>query len=140
MRRVMPSSCCAVLAALLGLACASWFKPDLPAPVGERFEDAWRVYRLSEESKAMAIAIDDAAGRRVWGYRYGYISQEGANNGALEDCTERARARGLAARCHLFAVGNRRSPAAVAACSEGRAQASFCNLMNELIPPTPTER
>jgi hypothetical protein len=123
------------VAASSALACASWFRPDLPAPAGERFEDAWRVYRLSEDAKAMALAIDDAAGRRVWGYRYGYLSQDGANKGALEDCTERARARGLGASCHLFAVGNRRSPAAVAACSEGRAQKSFCNLMNDLIPP-----
>jgi hypothetical protein len=140
MRLVTPGPRYAVWAALLSLSCAGWFRPDLPAPVGERFEDAWRVYRMSEESKAMAIAIDEASGRRVWGYRYGYLSQEGANNGALKDCTERVTARGLSARCHLFAVGNRRSPAAVTACSEGRAQASFCNLMNELIPPTPTER
>jgi hypothetical protein len=125
------------VAACSALACASWFRPDLPAPAGERFEDAWRVYRLSEDAKAMALAIDDAASRRVWGYRYGYLGQDGANKGALEDCTERAQARGLRAQCHLFAVGNRRSPAAVAACADGRAQKSFCDLMNELIPPTP---
>jgi hypothetical protein len=135
MRRPTPAAGLALAFVLSGLACTSWFKPDLPAPAGERFEDAWRVYKLSEESKAMAVAIDDGTRRRVWGYRYGYLSQDGANEGALEDCAERAKARGLASRCHLFAVGNRRSPAAVAACSDGRAQPSFCSLMNDLIPP-----
>jgi hypothetical protein len=124
-------------AALLGLSCASWFSARLDAPAGARLEDAWRLYRMSEDSKAMAIAIDDASGRRVWGIRYGYLSQESANEGALEECADSAKAQGLAARCHLFAVGNRRSPAAVAACGDGRAPASFCNLMNDLIPPTP---
>src|SRR5262245_24126228 len=122
--------------AWVGLACASWFSARLDAPAGARLEDAWRLYRMSEESKAMAIAIDDASGSRVWGIRYGYLSQESANKAALEECQSSAKSRGLGARCHLFAVGNQRSPAAVAACGDGRAPASFCNLMNELIPPT----
>lgn len=137
MVRVSLQLCAAVTSALLGLSCASWFSARLDAPAGARLEDAWRLYRISEESKAMAIAVDDASGRRVWGIRYGYLSQESANKAALEECQDSARARGISVRCHLFAVGNQRSPAAVAACSDGRAPASFCNLMNELIPPTP---
>jgi hypothetical protein len=125
------------LAALAGLSCASWFSARLDAPAGARLEDAWRLYQMSEDSKAMAIAIDDASGKRVWGIRYGYLSQDSANQGALEECTSNAKSGGLQARCHLFAVGNRRSPGAVAACGDGRAPASFCNLMNDLIPPTP---
>jgi hypothetical protein len=137
MGRVSLRLCAAVASALLGLSCASWFSARLDAPAGARLEDAWRLYQISEESKAMAIAIDDASGSRVWGIRYGYLSQESANKAALEECQDSAKARGLAARCHLFAIGNQRSPAAVAACGDGRAAASFCNLMNELIPPTP---
>ena len=137
MGRVSLRLCAAVMPALLGLACASWFSARLDAPAGARLEDAWRLYRMSEDSKAMAIAIDDASGSRVWGLRYGYLSQESANKAALEECQDSAKARGLAVRCHLFAVGNQRAPAAVAACADGRAPASFCNTMNELIPPTP---
>jgi hypothetical protein len=127
----------ALAAALLGLSCASWFSAHLDAPAGARLEDAWRLYRMSEESKAMAIAIDDTTGSRVWGMRYGYLSQDSANEGALEECEANARDNGLAAHCHLLAIGNRRSPAAVAACKDGRAPASFCTLMNDLVPPTP---
>lgn len=137
MGRVNLRLCSAVASALLGLSCASWFSAELDAPAGARLEDAWRLYRISEESKAMAIAIDDASGRRVWGIRYGYLNQERANQAALEECQDSAKARGMAVRCHLFAIGNQRSPAAVTACSDGRAPASFCNLMNELIPPNP---
>jgi hypothetical protein len=137
MGRVKLRLCAAGVSALLGLSCASWFSARLDAPAGARLEDAWRLYRMSEDSKAMAIAIDDASGRRVWGIRYGYLSQESANQAALEECHDSAKSRGLAVRCHLFAVGNQRSPAAVAACNDGRAPASFCNLMNELIPPVP---
>jgi hypothetical protein len=139
MDRVNLVRCGIAAAALLGLSCASWFSARLDAPAGARLEDAWRLYRISEDSKAMAIAIDDASGSRVWGIRYGYLSQESANEDALEECQANAKQRGLGARCHLFAIGNRRSPAAVAACGDGRAPASFCNLMNDLIPPTPTE-
>ena len=53
-------------------------------------------YRISEDAKAMAIAIDDASGRRVWGLRYGYLSQESANKAALEECQDSAKARGIA--------------------------------------------
>ena len=139
MGRVSLHLCGAVTSALLGLSCASWFSARLDAPAGARLEDAWRLYRISEDSKAMAIAIDDTTGSRVWGIRYGYLSQESASKAALEECESSAKDRGLAARCHLFAVGNQRSPAAVAACGDGRAPASFCNLMNELIPPTPPD-
>src|SRR5512145_737852 len=104
-----------VLVALAPLACASWFTARLDAPAGARLEDAWRLYQISEDSKAMAIAIDDASGSRVWGIRYGYLSQESANEAALEECQASAKSRGLAARCHLFAIGSQRSPAAVAA-------------------------
>jgi hypothetical protein len=137
MGRVNVRLCVGVASALLGISCTSWFSARLDAPAGARLEDAWRLYRISEDSKAMAIAIDDASGRRVWGLRYGYLSQESANNAALEECQDSAKARGMTVRCHLFAVGNQRAPGAVAACGDGRAPASFCNLMNDLIPPTP---
>jgi len=125
-----------VTVALLGVSCASWFSAKLDAPAGARLEDAWRLYRISEEDKAMAIAIDDS-GRRVWGIRYGYLSQDSANKGALEECAASAKSKGMTASCHLLAVGNGRAPTAVAACNDGRAPANFCNLMNDLIPPTP---
>jgi hypothetical protein len=124
-----------LLAALLGTSCTSWFSAQLEAPAGARLEDAWRLYRISEDEKAMAIAIDDASGRRVWGMRYGYLSQDSAARGALEECQENARSRGVAKRCHLLAVGNQRAPGAVAACADGRAPESFCTLMNDLVPP-----
>jgi hypothetical protein len=130
----------AVLALLLplGLGCASWFSARLDAPAGARLEDAWRLYQISEDAKAMAIAIDDAGGKRVWGMRYGYLSQESANKGALSECASNAKNLGITPDCHLFAVGNRRPAPAVAACADGRAPASFCELMNSLVPPDPS--
>jgi hypothetical protein len=125
--------------ALLAPACASWFTTKLDPPAGQRLEDAWRLYRISEDAKAMAIAIDPASGQRVWGIVYGSLDQDSASRNALKECEENARAGGVAERCHLFAIGNRRAPSAVAACAEGRAYASFCALMNDLIPPTPQE-
>jgi hypothetical protein len=126
------------LAVLLPLGCASWFSARLDAPAGARLEDAWRLYQISEEAKAMAIAIDEASGKRVWGMRYAYLSQESANRGALSECASSAKNLGITADCHLFAVGNRRPPPAVAACADGRAPASFCELMSSLVPPDPS--
>jgi hypothetical protein len=125
----------ALVAALLSLSCASWYSAQLEAPAGARLEDAWRLYSISEDAKAMAIAIDDSSGRRVWGMRYGYLSQDSAAKGALDECQENARSRGVAKRCHLLALGNDRAPGAVAACADGRAPESFCTLMNDLVPP-----
>jgi hypothetical protein len=125
----------ALVASLLSLSCASWFSAQLAAPAGARLEDAWRLYSISEDDKAMAIAIDDATGQRVWGMRYGYMSQDSAAKGALDECQENARSRGIAKRCHLLALGNDRAPGAVAACADGRAPESFCTLMNNLVPP-----
>jgi hypothetical protein len=125
----------AVLLLPLGLGCASWFEARLDPPAGAKLEDAWRLYQISEHAKAMAIAIDDTAGKRAWGMRYGYFSQDSANRGAMEECTANAKRAGLAAKCHLFAVGDQRPAPAVRACNEGRAQKSFCELMNSLVPP-----
>ncbi len=86
----------------------------------------------------MAIGIDEAAGRKVWGMRYAYLSQESANRGALSECAASAKSLGVHADCHLFAVGNRRPSTAVKACADGRASARFCELMNSLVPPDPT--
>jgi hypothetical protein len=117
------------------LGCASWFSTQLEAPAGARLEDAWRLYQISEESKAMAIAIDEASGRRVWGMRYAYLSQDSASRGALEECAANAKRVGIASECHLLAVGDERPAGAVRACADGRAPASFCDLMNSLVPP-----
>jgi hypothetical protein len=121
----------------LALGCASWFSARLDAPAGARLEDAWRLYQISEEAKAMAIVIDDASGRRTWGMRYAYLSQESANRGALSECADRAETLAIPGACHLIAVGNTRPTGAVAACADGRASASFCELMESLVPPTP---
>jgi hypothetical protein len=127
----------AVLPLLLTLGCASWFSATLDAPAGARLEDAWRLYQISEEAKAMAIAVDEAAGVKVWGLRYAYLSQDLANRGAMKDCRANAKNLGVSADCHLFAVGNRRPPGAVRACADGRATPRFCELMNSLVPPDP---
>jgi len=124
-----------LIASLLGVSCASWFGSRMEAPAGARLEDAWRLYRISEDSKALAIAIDDASGRRVWGMRYGHASESSAASGALDECQDNARRLAVAKRCHLLAIGNHRAPSAVSACAEGRAYESFCQLMNELVPP-----
>lgn len=128
-----------VLVALLpvAIACASWFEARLEPPPGARLEDAWRLYQVSEDAKAMAIGIDESAGRRVWGIRYGYLSQASANRGALSECESNAKRAGITAACHLLAVGNRRPPGAVRACADGRASARFCEIMNTLVPPDP---
>jgi hypothetical protein len=125
----------ALVASLLSLSCASWFSAQLEAPAGARLEEAWRLYSISEDHTAMAIAIDDATGQRVWGMRYGYMSQDSAAKGALDECQENARSRGIAKSCHLLALGNDRAPGAVAASADGRAPESFCTLMNDLVPP-----
>lgn len=137
MRRTTARTLPVVAVSFLAAACASWFSARLDAPAGARLEDAWRLYQISEDAKAMAVAIDDAAGRKVWGIRYGYLSQESANRGALSECESNAKRVGIAADCHLLAVGNRRPPGAVRACADGRASASFCALMNSLVPPDP---
>jgi hypothetical protein len=137
MRRTAARTLPVVVVSLLSAACASWFSARLDAPAGARLEDAWRIYQISEEAKAMAIAIDETAGRKVWGIRYGYLSQESANRGALSECESNAKRVGIAADCHLFAVGNRRPPGAVRACADGRASAGFCELMSSLVPPDP---
>ena len=124
---------------LLLPGCASWFSARLEQPAGARLEDAWRLYQISEESKAMAIVIDDASGRRTWGMRYAYLSQESANQGALSECSSRAKSLGIPGACHLIAVGNTRPTGAVAACHDGRGARSFCELMESLVPPTPAE-
>ena len=121
----------------LALGCASWFSARLDAPAGARLEDAWRLYQISEDAKAMAIVIDDATGSRTWGMRYGYFSQESANKGALSECSSRAKSLGISGTCHLVAIGNTRPTGAVAACADGRASASFCELMESLVPPKP---
>jgi S1-C subfamily serine protease len=125
----------AVLLLPLGLGCASWFEARLDPPAGAKLEDAWRLYQISEDAKAMAIAIDDTAAKRAWGMRYGYFSQDSANKGAMEECAANAKRAGLNAKCHLFAVGDQRPAPAVRACAEGRAQKSFCELMGSLVPP-----
>jgi hypothetical protein len=127
----------ALLLALVA-GCASWFSTRLDAPAGARLEDAWRLYSISEESKAMAVAIDDASGRRTWGMRYAYLSQGSANEGALSECNANAKRLGIPGACHLIAVGNTRPSGAVAACADGRAPKSFCELMENLVPPTPS--
>lgn len=119
--------------------CASWFSTRLDAPAGARLEDAWRLYSISEEAKAMAIVIDDASGRRAWGMRYAYLSQESANQGALSECNANAKRLGIPGTCHLIAVGNTRPTGAVAACADGRAPRSFCELMESLVPPGPAQ-
>jgi len=86
----------------------------------------------------MAIAVDAASGRRAWGMRYAYLSQESANQGALDECRASAKNIGIPPDCHLLAVGNRRPEPAVRACADGRAPADFCELMNSLVPPTPS--
>jgi hypothetical protein len=125
------------LVAVVPMACASWFTARLDAPAGARLEDAFRLYQISEDAKAMAIAMDPTSGRRVWGIRYGYLSQESANRGALSECESNAKRVGITADCHLLAVGSRRPAGAVRACADGRASADFCELMNTLVPPDP---
>ena len=121
----------------LALGCASWFSARLDAPAGARLEDAWRLYQISEDAKAMAIVIDDATGSRTWGMRTDYLSQQSANQGALSECSSRAKSLGIPGTCHLIAIGNTRPTGAVAACADGRASASFCELMESLVPPKP---
>ena len=123
--------------ALLAAGCASWFSARLDAPAGARLEDAWRLYQISEDAKALAIVIDDASGRRTWGMRYAYLSQDSASEGALSECASRAKSLGIPGACHLIAIGNTRPTGAVAACADGRAARSFCELMESLVPPTP---
>lgn len=120
------------------MACASWFTARLDAPAGARLEDAWRLYQVSEDAKAMAIAIDESSGRKVWGMNYGNLSQGVATRIALSECESNAKRVGITADCHLLAVGSRRPPGAVRACADGRASAGFCELMNTLVPPDPT--
>ena len=119
------------------MACASWFSGPLAAPAGTRLEDAWRIYQISEDAKAMANAIDETAGRKVRGMTYGNLSQTSASRIAISECESNAKRVGIASDCHLLAVGNRRPPGAVRACADGRASAGFCELLNGLVPPDP---
>jgi hypothetical protein len=137
MRGTRARTLLAALAALAVSGCASWFSARLDPPAGARLEDAWRLYQISEDRKAMAVAVDETAGRKVWGICYGSLSQERANREALSECESNAKRVGLSTTCHLMAIGNRRPPGAVRACADGRASRGFCELMNSLVPPDP---
>jgi hypothetical protein len=82
-------------------------------------EEAVRVYRLSKDAKAMAIAADEG-GRRTWGVLYGGLRQEKANEEALAACERNAARAGVRAPCYLFAIGDRQAAETVRACAQGR--------------------
>jgi hypothetical protein len=102
------------LAAVVAAAC-----PTTQLEPTATLEEAVRVYRLSKDPKAMAIASDEY-GQRAWGVFYGGLRQERATEEALAACERNAARAGVRAPCYLFAIGDQPAQQTVRACAEGR--------------------
>ena len=118
-----PGPAAALAALLLAGACTTTLEG------AASFPEAVRLYRLSDDKKALAVAVDER-GRRVWGVMFGSLRQESANEKALEECTRNAARAGVRTTCHLFAIGDDQAPATVGACKEGRISAKRCALQS----------
>ena len=100
------------------------------------FAETVAVYSSSPEKKALALAADER-GHRVWGASIGQPLQSRANQDALDECAENARARGIEAPCSLFAVGDSQASETLAACRDGRINAKRC-AAQERFPLAPS--
>jgi hypothetical protein len=100
----------------------------------ETFEEAIRTYAVTKETKAFAVAADEH-GKKTWASKYGkLLSEEGAVKGALESCNENARARGVAADCYLFAVGDRQPRSTLEKCQSGQINKKRCTVQQDYSP------
>jgi hypothetical protein len=73
--------------------------PPLP------FDEAIEEYRSFRGHKAFALARNDA-GRRIWGFSFGYSDADGAVARALEECENRVARAELIAACRIHAVND----------------------------------
>lgn len=94
------------------------------------FPEAVRLYRMSDDQKAMAVAAD-ARGRRAWGVVFEYAREESAVEKALEECRANAAAARVDAPCFLFAVNDAQAESTVRACAEGRIGGQRCGLQSK---------
>lgn len=113
-----------LLAAALAAACT--FTPS----GGSTFSEALFLYETADAKKAIALAAVTQGNRRrsAWGVATGAVTQDYANEKALEACARNARRAGIEAPCHLFAVGDAPARDTVAACRAGRLDPYRCEL------------
>lgn len=111
---------------LLALGAACTFSPSTPSS----FSGTLELYAEADEKKALALAAEaeNGRGRSAWGVFTGSLTQGHANQKALEACAENARQAGVAAPCHLFAVGDAPARETRVACLERRIGAYRCAL------------
>ncbi len=84
----------------------------------------------------MAVAAERTATgtRRTWGV-YFALTQDAADEGALEECRQNAKRDGLQAPCWLFAETASAPESIVAACRDGRASPERCAIQDKYGPP-----
>jgi len=125
----------ALAVALVLGACASTTLTGLDDP---DFAATLRRYRGLEGAKALALATE-ANGRMAWGVRYGARGEPQAREGALEACRATARAGGMRAHCHLFAVGDEPDPDTMTGCLARRLPSRRCEMQRrfhgDLVKP-----
>ena len=114
-----------LLALLLSLGCAT---TELDRTSG--FEETLRVYGLSKDKKALAVAADEN-GKRAFAALYGSWSQASANEKALAECAKNAERSDVQATCYLFATGDEAAPSTLRGCAEGRIGARRCALQEQ---------
>jgi hypothetical protein len=93
-------------------------------------DEAVRIYRLSKDAKAMAVAADEY-GKRTWGVFYGALRQDKANEEALAGCERNAARAGVRAPCYLFAIGDQPAAETVRGCAEGRIGPRRCAVQSQ---------
>ncbi len=84
-------------------------------------------YGALASPKALALATE-ANGRYAWGIATGEATEAGARSTALDRCRRAARAGGMRADCHLFAVDDLPAADTVEGCSLRRIPSSRCGM------------
>lgn len=94
---------------------------------------AVEIYTSQSGTKAMALAVDSATGRRTWGAAQAPF-QSSANKRALETCEKSVTRLHLQAKCHLLAVGNDPAQETEAACFAQTLPEARCNAQRKFAP------
>lgn len=113
------------------LGCAAFQATRAGRPL--TFKEAVGVYRVSQEKKALSVAVDDG-GRRAWGAFYDATLQGFANDEAQEECERSASSAGVNAPCRLFAEGDGPARSGTEACLRRDYPEPWCALLNRYAP------
>ena len=119
-----------LLPVFLALGCTATLGKGSPAT---SLAQAVEIYASQGGTKAMALAVDPATGRRTWGVAQVPL-QSSANKRALETCEKNLARLRLNAKCHLLAVGDEPARETEAACFAGTLPEARCNAQREFAP------